>query len=52
MAWWRELGAPIVVKQDGLAAGKGVVVPSTDGETVDAITLPDRTRARSCSKNA
>jgi phosphoribosylamine--glycine ligase/phosphoribosylaminoimidazole synthetase len=39
MAWWRALGAPIVVKQDGLAAGKGVVVPSTDGETVDAINI-------------
>ncbi|MDP9463592.1 MAG: phosphoribosylamine--glycine ligase [Actinomycetota bacterium] len=37
MAWWRALDAPIVVKQDGLAAGKGVVVPATDDETVEAI---------------
>ena len=36
--WWRSLGAPIVVKQDGLAAGKGVVVPADDRETVEAIT--------------
>ena len=27
------LGAAVVVKQDGLAAGKGVVVPETDEET-------------------
>ncbi|MFT6764618.1 MAG: phosphoribosylamine--glycine ligase/phosphoribosylformylglycinamidine cyclo-ligase, partial [Candidatus Aldehydirespiratoraceae bacterium] len=36
-AWWRELGKPIVVKLDGLAAGKGVVVPDSDGETDAAI---------------
>jgi phosphoribosylamine--glycine ligase/phosphoribosylaminoimidazole synthetase len=36
-AWWRSLGAAIVVKQDGLAAGKGVIVPATDDETLDAI---------------
>ena len=36
-AWWRELGAAVVVKQDGLAAGKGVIVPSTDDETCEAI---------------
>src|SRR5262245_55597174 len=36
--WWRSLGAPIVVKQDGLAAGKGVVVPADDDETVAAIS--------------
>ena len=35
--WWRTLAAPIVVKQDGLAAGKGVVVPDNDQETVAAI---------------
>ena len=28
IAWWRELGRPVVVKLDGLAAGKGVVVPA------------------------
>ncbi len=37
LAWWRELEASVVVKQDGLAAGKGVVVPATDDETVEAI---------------
>ena len=37
MAWWKELAAPIVVKQSGLAGGKGVVVPETDAETVVAI---------------
>ncbi|MEP7202829.1 MAG: phosphoribosylamine--glycine ligase [Ilumatobacteraceae bacterium] len=37
IAWWRALGAPIVVKQDGLAAGKGVVVPDTDEATLTAI---------------
>jgi phosphoribosylamine--glycine ligase/phosphoribosylaminoimidazole synthetase len=36
-AWWRELGKPIVVKLDGLAAGKGVVVPDSDGEPDAAI---------------
>ena len=36
-AWWRSLGAAVVVKQDGLAAGKGVVVPETDDETIEAI---------------
>jgi len=30
-------GAPIVVKADGLAAGKGVVVAHTEAEAVDAI---------------
>ena len=29
VAWWKELGAPVVVKQSGLAGGKGVVVPDT-----------------------
>jgi phosphoribosylamine--glycine ligase/phosphoribosylaminoimidazole synthetase len=38
LAWWRALGAPVVVKHDGLAAGKGVVVPATDDETIEAIT--------------
>src|SRR6185295_3671408 len=37
--WWRSLGgAPIVVKQDGLAAGKGVIVPSDEDETIAAIS--------------
>lgn len=32
-----KMGAPIVVKADGLAAGKGVVVAQTVGEAVDAV---------------
>ncbi|MBK5333412.1 MAG: phosphoribosylamine--glycine ligase [Ilumatobacteraceae bacterium] len=36
-AWWRALGAAVVVKQDGLAAGKGVIVPGNDDETREAI---------------
>ncbi len=30
-------GAPIVVKADGLAAGKGVIIAHTEGEAIDAI---------------
>ncbi|MEJ2760424.1 MAG: phosphoribosylamine--glycine ligase [Gammaproteobacteria bacterium] len=37
-AWIRERGAPIVVKADGLAAGKGVVVARTEAEAVAAVT--------------
>jgi len=37
LEWWRGLGKPVVVKQSGLAAGKGVAVPADDEETVDAI---------------
>lgn len=33
----REKGAPIVVKADGLAAGKGVVVAATETQATDAI---------------
>src|SRR4029079_11113515 len=32
-----ELGFPLVVKADGLAAGKGVVVAATEAEALDAI---------------
>ncbi len=35
--WWRSFGGSVVVKQDGLAAGKGVTVPSDDAETEQAI---------------
>ncbi|HZX56192.1 MAG TPA: phosphoribosylamine--glycine ligase, partial [Ilumatobacteraceae bacterium] len=35
--WWRSINGPIVVKQDGLAAGKGVIVPANDDETVAAM---------------
>ena len=31
LEWWHELGSPVVVKLDGLAAGKGVIVPATPG---------------------
>ncbi len=37
LAWWHAFGAPVVVKQDGLAAGKGVIVPTGLQETEDAI---------------
>ena len=37
MAYVREKGAPIVVKADGLAAGKGVIVAMTLAEAEDAV---------------
>ncbi|WP_305989387.1 phosphoribosylamine--glycine ligase [Roseibium sp. MMSF_3544] len=37
VAYLNEKGAPIVVKADGLAAGKGVVVALTAQEAVDAV---------------
>jgi len=37
LEWWRALGRPVVVKLDGLAAGKGVTVPADDAETETAI---------------
>ena len=37
MAYVREKGAPIVIKADGLAAGKGVIVAMTLTEAEDAI---------------
>ncbi|MCU0829416.1 MAG: phosphoribosylamine--glycine ligase [Tabrizicola sp.] len=36
-AYIRAQGAPIVVKADGLAAGKGVIVAMTEGEALAAI---------------
>src|SRR5690606_6705806 len=36
-AYVRAQGAPIVVKADGLAAGKGVTVAMTEEEALDAI---------------
>lgn len=36
-AYVREHGAPIVVKADGLAAGKGVVVAMSEGEALEAV---------------
>ena len=35
-AYIREQGAPIVVKADGLAAGKGVILAQTETEAIDA----------------
>jgi phosphoribosylamine--glycine ligase/phosphoribosylaminoimidazole synthetase len=37
-AWVSAFGEPVVVKADGLAAGKGVILPTTPAETVEAIT--------------
>src|SRR6201984_3570973 len=39
LAYVHSQGAPIVVKADGLAAGKGVVVAKTLGEAEDAIAM-------------
>jgi phosphoribosylamine--glycine ligase len=39
LAYIEEVGAPMVVKADGLAAGKGVVVCRKKAEAVDAIKL-------------
>jgi phosphoribosylamine--glycine ligase/phosphoribosylaminoimidazole synthetase len=35
--WWHELGTQVVVKLDGLAGGKGVIVPETPADTDRAI---------------
>ena len=35
--WWSGLARPVVVKLDGLAAGKGVTVPDSPSATRDAI---------------
>ncbi len=37
IAWLDEVAVPVVVKADGLAAGKGVVIPETRAETEQAI---------------
>ena len=37
VAFIREKGAPIVVKADGLAAGKGVIVAATEEEAIKAV---------------
>ena len=37
LAWWRTFARPVVVKLDGLAAGKGVIVPDGDAATEAAI---------------
>src|SRR5215468_6178931 len=38
-AYIRKQGAPIVVKADGLAAGKGVVVAMTEAEAIAAVDM-------------
>src|SRR6202012_2146055 len=38
-AYIRKQGAPIVVKADGLAAGKGVVVAMTEAEALSAVDM-------------
>ncbi|MFJ7890905.1 phosphoribosylamine--glycine ligase [Lysinibacillus xylanilyticus] len=37
IAYIKEQGAPIVIKADGLAAGKGVVVAMTEDEAIEAV---------------
>ena len=37
IAYVERMGAPIVIKADGLAAGKGVIVAMTNQEAIDAI---------------
>lgn len=39
IAYIRENGAPCVVKADGLAAGKGVIVAMTEQEAIDGVKL-------------
>jgi phosphoribosylamine--glycine ligase/phosphoribosylaminoimidazole synthetase len=41
LTWWHDLGRPVVVKLDGLRAGKGVTVPADDAETEAAIRAAD-----------
>ena len=36
-AYTAEVGAPIVIKADGLAAGKGVIVATTEAEAIAAV---------------
>jgi phosphoribosylamine--glycine ligase len=38
-AYIRQQGAPIVIKADGLAAGKGVVVAMSEAEALDAVDM-------------
>jgi len=37
IAYIQKVGAPIVIKADGLAAGKGVVVAQTENEAISAV---------------
>ena len=38
IAYIKEKGAPIVVKADGLAAGKGVILAQTEAEAIEAVS--------------
>ncbi len=38
LAWLKEFDRPVVVKADGLAGGKGVIIPESYEETAAAIT--------------
>jgi phosphoribosylamine--glycine ligase len=38
VAYIKQVGAPIVVKADGLAAGKGVILAQTEQEAIAAVT--------------
>ena len=38
VAYIKEKGAPIVVKADGLAAGKGVILAETEQQAIDSVT--------------
>ncbi len=38
VAYIKEKGAPIVIKTDGLAAGKGVIIAMTEEEAIEAAT--------------
>ena len=58
LAWIAEFAAPVVVKQSGLAAGKGVVVPEGPDETeaavraaiaIDDIVIEERLSGPECS---
>ncbi|VAW76933.1 Phosphoribosylamine--glycine ligase [hydrothermal vent metagenome] len=37
IAYIKKMGAPIVVKADGLAAGKGVILAETEQQAIDAV---------------
>jgi phosphoribosylamine--glycine ligase len=39
IAYVKRIGAPVVIKADGLAAGKGVIVAQTVQEAIDAIDM-------------
>ena len=45
----RKMGAPIVVKADGLAAGKGVIVCETVDKAIDALKIIMKKRGKMCS---